>query len=127
MPYEFGAVGGVRWCATEIIPISTGAGTTTSAGTIRGATAILNDVYSSYIYGKEAIGSVGLGKPYGVGSTAGYDPKKPNGVDLVYKPVGTVGTDLYNEVSSIAWKAWWIAAILNGTWVTKVRSGASKL
>lgn len=127
LPFEYGAVGGVRFSETEIIPISTGAGTTTSAGTIRGATAILNDVYSTYIYGKEAIGSVGLGKPYGVGSTEGYDPKKPNGVELIYKPIGTVGTDLYNEIASIAWKAWWAGAVLNANWVTKLRTGASKL
>ena len=127
MPFEFGAVGGVRWCATEIIPISTGAGTTTSAGTIRGATSILNDVYSTYIYGKEAVGSVGLGMQFGTTSTTGYDPKKPPGVELIYKPVGTVGTDLFNEVSSLAWKSWWAAAVLNAAWGVKVRCGASKL
>lgn len=127
IPFEFGAVGGVRWCATEIIPVSTGAGTTTSDGTIRGATAILNDVYSSYIYGKEAVGSVGFGMNFGTNATMGYDPKKPTAVELIYKPIGTIGTDLYNEVASIAWKAWWAGKVLNSTWGVKIRSGASKL
>jgi N4-gp56 family major capsid protein len=124
--HEFGSVAGVRFCVSEIIPISTSAGTTTATG-LRGASVILNDVYSTYIYGKEAIGSVGLGRTFAANSTEGYDPKKPNGVELIYKPVGTVGTDLYNEVASIAWKAWWAGAVLNANWVTKLRSGASKL
>lgn len=127
IPFEFGAVGGVRWCATEIIPISTGAGTTTEVGTIRGATSILNDVYSTYIYGKEAVGSVGLGMTHTTNAYSGYDPAKPPGVELIYKPIGTVGTDLYNEIATIAWKAWWAGAVLNANWGVKIRSGASVL
>lgn len=126
MPFEFGAVGGVRWCATEIIPVSSGAGTTTATG-LRGPTTILNDVYSTYIYGKEAVGSVGFGAQFGTNSTTGFDPKKPAGVELIYKPIGTVGTDLYNEVCSIAWKAWWAGVVLNASWGVKVRSAASDL
>jgi N4-gp56 family major capsid protein len=127
MPFEYGAVGGVRWCSTEIIPISTSAGTTTSDGTIRGASNVLNDVYSTYIYGKEAVGSVGLGTGHTTNSYEMYDPKKPTAVELIYKPMGTVGTDLYNEVASLAWKAWFAGAVLNSTWGVKIRSGASKL
>jgi N4-gp56 family major capsid protein len=126
MPFEFGAVAGVRFCTTEIIPVSTGAGTTTSSG-LRGATSVLNDVYSTYIYGKEAVGSVSLGTQFNTNTTTGYDPAKPTAVELIYKPVGTVGTDLFNEVASIAWKAWFAGAVLNSNWGVKVRSGASKL
>jgi len=127
MPFEFGAVGGVRWCSTEIIPISTSAGTDSSGGTIRGATQILNDVYSTYIYGKEAVGSVGLGNMHAKNSYEMYDPKKPPAVELINKPLGTVGTDLYNEVQSVAWKAYFAGAVLNNDWIIKIRSGASKL
>lgn len=126
MPFEFGAVGGVRWCVTEIIPISTGAGTTTATG-LRGSTNILNDVYSTYVYGKEAVGSVGLGNMHATTSYEMYDPKKPPAVELIYKKPGDVGTDLYNEVSSLAWKAWFAGAILNSNWGVKIRSGASDL
>lgn len=126
LPFEFGHVGGVRWCSTEIIPIATSAGTATSSG-VRGASANLNDVYSSYVYGKEFIGSVGLGMNFGTNATKGYDPKKPTGVELIYKPTGTVGTDLYNEVCSLAWKSWWAAQILNQNWGVRIRSCASKL
>lgn len=126
MPYEFGSVAGVRFCATEIIPVSTGAGTTTASG-LRGSTAILNDVYSTYVYGRECVGSVGFGQQYNTNSTMGYDPKKPTAVELIYKPVGTVGTDLFNEIASLAWKAWFAGKVLNANWGVKVRSGASKL
>lgn len=126
MPFEFGSVGGVRFCATEIIPISTSAGTTTVTG-IRGASDVLNDVYSTYIYGKEAVGSVGLGNMHATSSYEMYDPKKPPAVELIYKKPGEVGTDLYNEISSLAWKAWFAGAILNSNWGVKIRSGASSL
>ncbi len=131
MPYEFGHVGGVRWCDTEILPISTAVtGATTAQGTqvLRGIG--LNggyDVYSSYIYGKESVGSVGLGNMHATTSYEMYDPKNPPAVEVIYKPMGTVGQDLYNEISSLSWKAWFAAKILNATWITKVRSGASAL
>lgn len=126
MPFEFGAVAGVRFCSTEIIPISTSAGTTTSSG-VRGASTILNDVYSTYIYGKETVGSVGLGLNFQTTSSTGYDPKKPAGVELIYKPIGTVGTDMFDEIATLAWKAYWAGAVLNSTWGVKIRSCASKL
>lgn len=126
MPFEIGSVAGVRFCVSEIIPISTSAGTTTSSG-VRGASTILNDVYSTYIYGKEAVGSVGLGNMHASSSYEMYDPKNPPAVELIYKKPGEVGTDLYNEVSSLAWKAWFASAVLNSNWIVKVRSCASKL
>jgi N4-gp56 family major capsid protein len=127
MPFEYGAVGGVRFCSTEIIPVSTGAGTTTATG-LRGATAILNDVYSTYIYGKEAVGSVGLGNTHATTAYEMYNPKNPPAVEVIYHKPGSSGAlDPYNEVGSLAWKSWWTGALLNANWCVKVRSGASKL
>ena len=127
MPFEYGAVGGVRWCSTEIIPVSTSAGTTTATG-LRGASSILNDVYSTYIYGKEAVGSVGLGNTHATTSAEMYNPKNPPAVEVIYHRPGSAGAaDPYNEVGSLAWKSWWIGQILNGNWIGKIRSGASKL
>lgn len=131
MPYEIGAVGGVRWCDSEIIPISTsitGATTAVNGQILRGNSVNGGfDVYSSYIYGKEAVGSVGLGNMHATTSYEMYDPKNPPAVDVVYKPLGTVGQDLYNEVSSLSWKAWFAGKILNANWITKTRTGASAL
>lgn len=131
MPYEFGFLAGVRWCDTEVLPIATaitGASTAAGSQTLRGLSANGGfDVYTSYIYGKESVGSVGLGNMHATTSYEMYDPKNPPAVEVVYKPLGTVGQDLYNEVSSLSWKAWFAAKILNANWITKVRSGASLL
>ena len=127
LPFEFGAAGGVRWCSTEIIPVSTSAGTTTATG-LRGASSVLNDVYSTYIYGKEAVGSVGLGNTHATNTYEMYNPKNPPAVEVIYHKPGSSGAaDPYNEVGSLAWKSWWIGEILNGNWIGKIRSGASKL
>jgi N4-gp56 family major capsid protein len=121
MPFEFGTVGGVRFCATEIIPIATSAGTTTAATVYRGVGITSNDVYSTYIYGKEAVGSVGLGNLHATSAYEMYNPANPPAVELIVKGVGTVGTDLFNEVSSVAWKAWFAGKVLNANWIVKVR------
>ena len=127
MPFEFGSVGGVRFCVSEIIPIASGAGTTTADTIYRGAGITSNDVYSTYIYGKEAVGSVGFGNMHATNAYEMYDPKSPPAVELIVKPVGTVGTDLYNEVSSAAWKAWFAGKVLNANWIVKIRSLAQDL
>lgn len=131
MPFEFGSVGGVRWCSTEIIPISTNIVSASGTGFLRGMVSSGGtnaDVYASYIYGKEAVGSVGLGNMHATSSYEMYDPKKPPAVELIYHAPGSSGIyDMFNEVGSIAWKAWFAAKILNANWITKVRSGASNL
>src|SRR6185436_11567022 len=132
MPFEFGAVGGVRWCSTEIIPVSTsltGAATSTGSQVLRGLGANGGfDVYSSYIYGQEAIGTVGLGNMFAATSSEMYDPKNPPGVVPIYHAPGSSGIfDPYNEMASLAWKAFFAAKILNANWIVKIRSGASKL
>jgi N4-gp56 family major capsid protein len=127
LPFEFGAVGGVRFSSTEIIPVATGAGTTSVIPNFRGTGNTSNDVYSTYIYGKEAVGSVGLGNMHATSAYEMYDPANPPAVELIVKPVGTVGTDLYNEVSSVAWKAWFAGKVLNADWIIKLRSAANEL
>lgn len=126
MPFEFGAIGGVRWCSTEIIPISSGIGAISTTG-YRGTTTALQNVYSSYIYGKEAIGSVSLGNMHATSAYEMYDPKKPPAVELVVHPKGSSGIfDPYNEMGSIAWKTFHAGAILNAGWVVKIRSLCNK-
>jgi hypothetical protein len=47
---------------------------------------------------------------------------------MISHPKGSAGpADPYNEVSSVAWKSWHAAKILDGTWVRNLRSAASKL
>lgn len=127
MPFEFGAVGGVRWCSTQVATINLSAGKKTATG-YRGSTTILNDVYSSYIYGREAIGTVGLGNMHAANSYEMYNPKNPPGVEAIFKPVGSAGAgDPFNEIASLAWKSWFVAKILNANWIVKVFGLATKL
>ena len=128
LPYEFGSVGGVRWCATEISPISSAASGVSSnllRGTAGGAAP---DVYSTFIYGRESVGSVGLGNMHATTSYEMYDPMKPPAVELIVHQPGTSGIfDMYNEMGSLAWKAWFAAKTLNTDWGVKLRTGASRL
>lgn len=126
IPFEFGAVGGVRWAATEIAPISSAA-SGTSNNQLRGTTAA-PDVYSTFIYGREAVGSVGLGNMHASNSYEMYDPARPPAVELIVHQPGSSGIfDLYNEVGSLAWKAWFAGKVLNTNWGVKIRTGATKL
>ena len=127
MPFEFGAVGGVRWSSTQVSTIATSAATKTATG-LRGASTIAHDVYDSFIYGQEAIGTVGLGNMHATNSYEMYNPKSPPAVELIYKQVGSGGAmDAFNEIGSLAWKAWFVGTILNQGWLVKIRSGASTL
>jgi N4-gp56 family major capsid protein len=125
-PFEFGAAGGVRWCSTEIATISTGAGANTS-GLVRRTTGNA-DVYSSFIYGKEAVGSVGLGNMHAKSAYEMYNPVKPPAVELIYHAPGTSGVfDPYNEFGTIAWKAFFAGKVLNSNWIMHLRTAASVL
>jgi N4-gp56 family major capsid protein len=127
MPFEFGHVNGIRWASTQVASISTSAGKKTASG-FRGSSNILNDIYTSYVYGREAVGTVGLGNMHASNSYEMYNPKYPPAVEVIFKPAGSAGAgDPFNEISSLAWKAWFVAKILNAGWIVKLRSLASKL
>jgi N4-gp56 family major capsid protein len=126
-PGEFGHVGGVRWCSTEIAPIiSDGSTESAVAASYRGTSSILHDVYSTFIYGREAIGSIGLGEQHAKEIYMMYD-RVPT-VELIYHKPGSSGiADMFNEVGSLAWKAWFAGKILNGSWVGKIQTLARKV
>lgn len=124
-PGEFGAVGGVRWCATEIANITSDAGTTSANG-LRGSSATAHDVYDTIIYGEEAFGSVGLGENHAKEIYQMYD--RVPAVSLIYHAPGSSGVaDAFNEVGSLAWKAFFVGAVLNANWFVRVRTAASDL
>lgn len=118
-PGEFGHVGGVRFCSTEIANISADAATTSAAG-FRGTSDILNDVYDVIIYGKEAVGSVGLGENHSK-ETMTMGDHIPT-VKLIQHAPGTSGVaDSFDEVGSLAWKAFLVMKVLNVAWIYRVR------
>jgi len=124
---EFGSVWGVRWIMSEIAPISTGAGTTSTSNIFRGVSVDTNDVYTSYIYGKEAVGTIGLGAKYGDSTKMMYESKEPPIELITHKPGSSGVGDMFNEVGSIAWKAWHATKILNGNWIIKVVTLAKEI
>lgn len=128
LPGEFGAVNGVRWCTSEIAGlIAADAGGNASTNTLRYTTTTTAcDLYDSFIYGKEALGSIGLGEEHAEAIYKMFD-KVPT-VELIYHKAGSAGAgDPYNEISTISWKSWFAGALLNGNWVVRVRSGSSRL
>lgn len=126
-PYEFGYVGGVRWASSELAGLIAVAGATSVAAGFRPTGTQPNDVYSSFVYGKNAIGTIGLGNMHATNSYEMYDPKKPPAVEIIWKKRGELGTDIFNEVSSLAWKSWFAGKILNDNWVVHIKSLATKL
>ncbi len=119
---EIGSLGGVRWVSSEICPINTGASvnSVTTAftyragnGTVEGS-GLNNSVYSSFIYGREAIGTVALGDEFHQDITMGGDVIPA--IEVVSSPKSVSVADPYGEISVLTWKAWFAAKILNAGW-----------
>jgi len=118
-PGEFGAVNGVRWCVSTLADVETSAGTTSANG-MRGAGTSTNDVYSCLIYGREAMGSVGLGETMTKEIYQGGD--RISAVELISHAPGTSGVgDPLNEVGSLGWKAFHAGVVLNTAWIYELR------
>lgn len=116
-PGEFGALVGVRWTSTEIAPVTTGGGTVTASG-YRGASATANDIYRTFIYGKEAVGSVGLGENLPTKVYKMYD--RVPAIQLMYsKPVVSIA-DPFGEMSVLSWKAFFAGKVLNTNWIGRL-------
>ena len=127
-PGEFGAVNGVRWCSTELAGIITAdSGGNASTNSIRYTTTkTACDVYDSFIYAQEAVGSVGLGENHAKQIYKMGD--RVPAVELIQHAPGSSGVaDMFNEVGSLAWKAWYAMKVLNANWIVRVRTGASRL
>jgi N4-gp56 family major capsid protein len=122
---EFGTVGGVRFSATEIGNITADAGITSANG-LRGTSTVLHDVYDTLIYGMEAIGTVGLGENHAKEIYQMGD--RVPAISLINHAPGTSGVgDPFNEVGSLAWKAFYAGKVLNTDWIVNVQTAASSL
>lgn len=119
---EFGHVSGVRWCSTEISSIATGGSDSASTDIYRGASEAVNDVYETFIYGREAVGTVGLGDEFMTDvMMGGPETAQQSAIQLITsQPQGSVA-DPFAEVGTLAWKAWFAAKILNENWIWAVR------
>ena len=125
---EFGTLSiagqAVRFISSEDAGVDADGGAT--GGTSVRETTTLADLYTTLIYGRDAIGSVGLGEQFDDGVYRAGDDLEP--VDVIVKTPQSTGTsDPYNEISTVAWKAFHTGAILNANWVRGIRSAASDL
>jgi len=123
---EFGILNGVRFISTSEGSIDINAGTTGGdAGRADGA-GVGADLYSTVIFGKEAVGSLGLSSKH-IKETYMSGDKLP-AVEMIAHGKGQSGVaDAYNEISSLAWKSFHGAKILNSAWIRTIRSSASVL
>lgn len=128
-PGEFGyyarAGRGVRFVMSEDASIDSQAGAPLSGADLR---SLSNEthVYTIVIIGRDALGSVGLGErhtdgTYMAGTSTG-------GWELIFHGKGSGGTsDPFDEIRTIAWKAWFAGAVLNANWVRAIRVAATNL
>jgi N4-gp56 family major capsid protein len=129
IPGEFGYYGragrGIRFVSSEDCSIDADAGT--SGGTdVRSTGGTNADVYTISVYGQDALGSVGLGQKHADGSYMAGE--NTGGFELINKAKGSGGTsDPYNEIGTIAWKAFFGGAVLNSAWSRALRVAATSL
>jgi len=123
---EIGTLNGVRWSTSPLAGTIVLGGGGSATGLRFSSSAATSDVYSSFIYGQEAIGSVGLGQGHETSQKMMYDTIKA--VEVIQHLPGSAGAgDPMNEFGTLAWKAWFAGAVLNNGWVVHVQTGASLL
>ena len=128
VPGEFGHVGGVRYIATTESTIDAGSGlaATASATSDGRSTSGRFDRYNTVIYGRDAVGSLGLGTAH-IKDIYRPEDNLP-AVMMIAHPKGSAGAaDPLNEVASIGWKSWHAAKVLNSSWIRTIIHTASRL
>lgn len=126
---EFGYYGkagrGLRFVQSEDASIDTSAGAPISGADLR-STSGDADIYTIVVYGEDAYGSVGLGKRHTDGIYRAGENK--GAFELIFKDRGSGGTsDPFNEIATLAWKAFWAGAVLNSNWSRAARVAATNL
>lgn len=115
----------VRFIQSEDASIDAGAGAPLSGADLR-ATSGNGDLYTIVVYGQDAFGSVGLGDRHTDGVYRAGD--NTGGWELIFHDAGSAGTgDPFNEIRTLAWKAFFAGAVLNANWSRAIRVGATNL
>ena len=127
---EFGTITvagqAVRFISSEDAGVDAGSGASGAGSADLRGTSDNVDLYTTLIYGQDCIGSIGFGESHTDGIyRAGEDLPT---VDVIVKtPMGTGTSDPFNEISTVAWKAWHTGAVLNSNWGRGIRSGATDI
>ena len=127
---EFGTITvagkAVRFISSEDAGVDAGSGGSGSASNDLNGTSDNTDLYTTLVYGIDALASVGLGQQHTDGVYRAGD--ELDTVDVIAKSPSSTGTsDPFNEITTVAWKAWHTGAVLNANWVRGLRSGATLL
>lgn len=127
---EFGAITlagrACRFISSEDATATANAGGSVTGTGLNSTGGSLIDIYYTCIYGQDCLGSLGFGDQYSDGSFMAGDSLGP--VEIIYKPIGSGGTsDPYNEIGTLAWKAWHAGKLLNANWGRCIISGSTKL
>lgn len=116
---------GIRFIMSEDASIDVNTGDSLSGADLR-STSGLVDTYPTVIYGQDAFGSVGLGKRHTDGVYRAGD--NTGGWEMIFKDRGSGGTsDPFNEIATLAWKAFFAGAVLNANWSRALYTGATNL
>ena len=116
---------GLRFVMSEDASIDAGAGAALSGADLR-ATSGNGDVYTIVVYGQDAFGSVGLGERHSDGVYRAGD--NTGGWEMIFHDKGSAGAgDPFNEIRTLAWKAFFAGAVLNSNWSRAIRVGATDL
>jgi N4-gp56 family major capsid protein len=116
---------GIRFIQSEDASRDAGAGAAISGADVN-ATSGEADTYSIVVCGRNAAGSVGLGMRHTDGV---YRAGENTGsFEMIHHARGQSGiADPFNEVATLAWKAWFAGAILNANWCRSLRVAATNL
>jgi N4-gp56 family major capsid protein len=127
-PDEAGYFKGVRFIETTEagIDLTTGVAATGSATTFGRSTATRFDVYSTVIYGQDALGSLGLGESH-IKEVYEAGDRLP-AIQVINHGRGSAGAaDPLNEVSTMGWKTWHAGVVLNSGWGRVLKTAAPNL
>lgn len=119
----------VRFIQTPEAGIDTDSGASSPSAGLRATSAV--DLYTTVIYGRDALGTVGLGRRFSDGVYRAGEGASMDGIEMIAKGRGTgreSGTgDPFDEIMTLAYKFWHAGALLNSNWARGIRSGATSL
>ena len=124
-PFEFGYSNGVRWAETEESSLINDDAGTTSVANMRGTSDTLNDVYDSYIYAQDAVGSVGLAENHTSDSYMTGD--NIPAIQVLHAPPAVSVADPQAEIAPLSWKGWLVGKVLNENWTHRIQTLATEL
>ena len=122
---EFGATGDIRWLSSSDGSVDADLGAA-PGGSLRSTSGIKADLYTTIVLGQDYHGAVGFDAPLPQEVlTAGDDMAA---FEIIAHGRGTSGAaDPLNELSTLGWKLWHAATILNANFGLGLRVASNKL